>query len=255
MQKMRAQNPSWSERLEKNIVSASGQPCSFSMRGHDREPARHDVIQIAAGAVLYVGHQMKDGVGKFAMAVPRHFREAFDQDLRFPGHHFGNQVVAKIGKKFRVARKKSAIEKGKDRLRIFGIEWEQIGKQFGRDFVFQSHMAQLFREMLNRLPAPVVRVLRLEKKEQINIGIGEKRLPAEISDGEQHNARDESFLGRKELLREAKHDRFRQRRSPARITQSVLGDGKFLLQPRGFERRITLSVHCRVGIVWACLLI
>ena len=73
-----------------------------------------------------------------------------------------------------------------------------------------------------------------ERKTNVDLRVGEKSLPAEISDGGKYNLGRFRVGGNEKLGPETLRDGFHQRRSFLTIFQAISCGGKIELEPRGF---------------------
>ena len=202
---------------------------------HGGKPARRYVVLKAARTILHIRLKVEHRVRKLAVAVARQFRQALDQGLGLPDHDIGNQPVLKTREQFLVAIKKPAIQQGKNRLCMIGIELDEFRDNSHRRVALQSDFAHALRKTLNRILEFFRRFARCRQEYDVDIRIRKKSLPAKISDGGEYNPGGFKTCGNGKLRPKTAGNGIHQRRSFLQIFQAIFGRGKIVLEPCGFS--------------------
>ena len=84
-----------------------------------------------AGAVLYVGLKMKDGVAEAVMPASRYLAELLQQPVGFAGDQLRQSLAVQALEQDLITGKEAAIEKRKRELQIVLVEAAAVGESSG----------------------------------------------------------------------------------------------------------------------------
>src|SRR5450432_2616529 len=126
---------------------------------------------------------MVERISKFRMTLARDLGEALKQRLRFAHDQLGDHLVMQLAKQVAIAGEIAAIEKGNGELGIVGVVAVAFGERARGGTQLQTQVPQLLRKAANWVFVELLRFAVAKKKEQIDVGVGEKPAAAEAACG------------------------------------------------------------------------
>ena len=152
----------------------AGPLLGFLQMEEQGEPDGEVVVAQAAGAVLQIGFEMKDGVAVLGVAGAGDFAQLLGDGVPLAEHEAGEDGLVKLLVERELAGEKAAVERGQREFKIVGIEAAGFFDGARTGAGAQANVPHALNDGADGFPGLFFGLFVGEGKEHVDIGVGEE---------------------------------------------------------------------------------